>query len=180
MNYSNLLRQLLCIFWLLFFCHNLLICIPNQVIQKSITIFTTSQCRLRLLICIFWLLFCDNLLICTLNQVIEKSMTIFSTSQHRSKFLVCIFGFCFSPQLTHMYSKSSHTKVDNYIIYTPIYVMDDGRLTFIHTKTNLFCFYLHKEVRVITNYGLTSALDPDPLNVNSFWRIWITEMRPIA
>ena len=54
-------------------------------------------------------------------------------------------------------------------------VHGDGRITFTHTKTNLFSFCLHKEVRMIANDGSNWVLDLDPQKVNSFWRIWIIE-----
>ena len=59
-------------------------------------------------------------------------------------------------------------------------VQDDGRLIFTPKETNLFSFCLHKEVRVIANDGSNWVLDPDPQNVNYFWRIWIMERRPIS
>ena len=59
-------------------------------------------------------------------------------------------------------------------------VYDDGKLIFTHTETDLFSFCLHKEVRVITNDGSNWVLDPDPQKMNSFWGIWIMEMRPIS
>ena len=59
-------------------------------------------------------------------------------------------------------------------------VQDDGRLTFTHKETNLFIFCLHTEVRVIANDGSNWVLNTDPQKVNSFWRIWIMERRPIS
>ena len=59
-------------------------------------------------------------------------------------------------------------------------VQDDGGFTFTHMETILFNFCLHKEVRLITNDGSNSVLDPDPQKVNPVWRIWIMERRPIS
>ena len=59
-------------------------------------------------------------------------------------------------------------------------VQDDGRLTFTHMETNLYSFCLHKEVRLITNDGSNSVLDPDPQKVNPVWRIWIMERRSLS
>ena len=59
-------------------------------------------------------------------------------------------------------------------------VQDDGRLTFTHKETNLFSFCLHTKVRVFANDGSNWVLNTDPQNVNSFWRIWIMERRPIS
>ena len=59
-------------------------------------------------------------------------------------------------------------------------IQDDGSLTFTHKESNLFSFGLHKEMRVIANGGSNWVLDPNPQKVNSFWRIWIIERRPIS
>ena len=59
-------------------------------------------------------------------------------------------------------------------------VHDDGRLIFTPKETNLFSFCLHKEVKVIANDGSNWVLNPNSQNVNSFWRIWIMERRPIS
>ena len=58
-------------------------------------------------------------------------------------------------------------------------VHNDGRVTFIHTKTNLFSFCLHKEARVKANDGPNWDLDTDPQKMNIFWS-WIMEMRKIS